>query len=941
MNLPLPNYIGRLLLVLLVNAVVLFGLTPAAQASHIRAGDIQAKSDTTANPNPRRVFFKMVLYQATNLVSNVDEKDVTIFFGDGTCTLQNGVPRFSKTQISPTVFRNIYYFEHTYNAPGQYTVSYIGENRNAQILNMTDPGNRTFYISTTITIDPALGVNRSPVLTAPAIDNASANQVFLHNPGAFDADGDSLSYELMPSQAANAVVVAVTDCTPRNAVVPGFVYPSAQSASPGGKQVSYSGTPPGVVGADAIFTVDSRTGQIVWNSPVRVGEFNVALVIKEWRRGVGRPRLVGTVIRDMQITVVPTNNRRPEITIPPDLCVVAGTPIPAQTITATDPDGQAIRLTAFGGIFPPATFVQNQTGPPQASGTFRWTPQCENVRSEPYQVLFRAEDQPAQSSQSLIDEKVMRITVVGPPPQNLQATLQPGSAIAVLNWDRYVCQNASQILIYRREGPSNWTPGPCETGIPADKGYTQIGAVSASTQAFRDDRNGQGLERGKTYCYRIYAVFPLPGGGASIASQETCVTLTGRSALLTNVTVDKTDATTGQITVKWTKPTSSAGFAQPYGYRLLRATGQSTAFTQVYTTGNLNDTVFVNGPINTLTTGYTYRLEFFSSSPTNTELKETAGPASSIFAQGTIGSDGRVALSWTHNVPWNNTLSPTVVFRKDAAGNFVQVATVTGTATGGSYTDPGPFVTGQPACYYVRTTGTYGTGLPTNLVNLSQQVCVQPVPCTPVLSLKATNCDSLSANLFNLPATTGNSQVYTNFLTWTLNTNLPPNCNREIAFYRIFFSPTQGGSYRQIDSVKVLSYAHRNLTTLAGCYQVQAVDASGQASARSNEVCNDNCLLFLLPNIFTPNGDGINDTFRPKVASPIRRTHFTVFNRWGVKIYESSADPLINWNGGGTANEGGRGPAVAEGMYYYQAEVEFADLKSTKKTFKGWVQINR
>ena len=95
----------------------------------------------------------------------------------------------------------------------------------------------------------------------------------------------------------------------------------------------------------------------------------------------------------MQIEVEPTNNLRPTITIPEDICVVAGTPI-TQTVTATDPNNDPITLAAFGGIFPPATFTQTATGPPLASGTFRWTPQCSDVASDPYIVVFKADDRP-------------------------------------------------------------------------------------------------------------------------------------------------------------------------------------------------------------------------------------------------------------------------------------------------------------------------------------------------------------------------------------------------------------------------------------------------------------------------------------------------------------------------------------------------------------------
>ncbi|HLK97084.1 MAG TPA: gliding motility-associated C-terminal domain-containing protein, partial [Hymenobacter sp.] len=136
------------------------------------------------------------------------------------------------------------------------------------------------------------------------------------------------------------------------------------------------------------------------------------------------------------------------------------------------------------------------------------------------------------------------------------------------------------------------------------------------------------------------------------------------------------------------------------------------------------------------------------------------------------------------------------------------------------------------------------------------------------------------------------------------------------------------------------TYEHRNLSSEAGCYAVESVDSNGTRSARSNVECKEDCQLFLLPNIFTPNGDGVNDVFRPKVFTPIRRTRFTVFNRWGVKIYESDKEPLIKWDGG-TRGESSSGSRVVEGVYYYQAEVEFADVNNTKRTYKGWVEITR
>nr|WP_262904854.1 gliding motility-associated C-terminal domain-containing protein [Hymenobacter pini] len=567
--------------------------------------------------------------------------------------------------------------------------------------------------------------------------------------------------------------------------------------------------------------------------------------------------------------------------------------------------------------------------------------------------MFKATDRPAAGQTALIDERVWRIRVVGPAPQNLRTALQ--GSTARLDWDSYSCQNAgAQILIFRRENSYPFTPGPCETGLPAAAGYTQVGSVSVGSRTFLDDNNGRGLDRGKTYCYRIYVQFASPGLGASIASNESCVSLTGRSARLTNVTVDRTDAINGQITVRWTKPTSSTGFGATRGYRLFRAMGQNPVaadFTQVYTSSNLDDTTFVNTDLNTTANAYSYRLDFYNVATANaSETVEVAGPASSVRVNGTPDPVANtISVSWTYQVPWDNTKRPTTVYRRESTGTFRPIAKVTGTTTGGTYVDRGtvggPLVKGRTYCYYVKTNGTYDATRPDSLINLSQEQCVAllTIPCTPVLKLKATNCDSLASRLFDLPVTPLGGQVYTNYLSWTLS-NLPTaDCNRNIVSFIIYYAATDAEPLQELARVpgSQFTFEHRNLASAQGCYAVQAVDDNGAVSALSNKECKDNCLLFLLPNIFTPNGDGKNDTFRPKVFSPIERTSIKIFNRWGTKVYESDKDPLINWTGGGSGSESNSNGRVSDGMYFYQADVEFRDANRTKRTFKGWVQINR
>lgn len=78
--------------------------------------------------------------------------------------------------------------------------------------------------------------------------------------------------------------------------------------------------------------------------------------------------------------------------------------------------------------------------------------------------------------------------------------------------------------------------------------------------------------------------------------------------------------------------------------------------------------------------------------------------------------------------------------------------------------------------------------------------------------------------------------------------------------------------------------------------------------------------MLTVPNVFTPNGDGMNDEFRVVYRS-IKEFHGWVYNRWGHKVYEWT-DPSKGWDG----TIGGK-PA-AEGAYYYVIRALGTDAES-------------
>ncbi|MBK0402231.1 gliding motility-associated C-terminal domain-containing protein [Adhaeribacter sp. BT258] len=906
-------------------AFILFpGWQPEALATHIRAGEITAKSDTAANPNPLRYHFKLVTYVVTS--SNIPDLEATFFFGDGT---KFDAQKASEIQLPNNITRRVFYASHTYPAPGVYSVGYSEQNRNSSIINMNSPGTTSFHVRTIISINPQIGINRSPQFSVPPIDVAAQNQIFIHFPGAYDLDQDSLSYKMRIPQQNVGIPSA-----PVSANVSGYRSPE----SFGGTTVAdpLKGTSAGL---PTTFTLNEVTGEIRWNTPNVTGEYNIAFVVEEWKVIPGRsPVKLGEVWRDMQIKVEATLNKRPLLTIPKDTCVVAKTLLQA---VVTGSDGNTpqdpITFNAYGGIFPPATFTQNSPN----TALFRWTPQCTDISNQPYQVVFKVTDTPPSNTNEprLIDMQAWNVTVVGPKPTGLTATPLPGKQMR-LNWNPYLqngCGNAQKIRIYRRENRANFVPSACETGVPASTGYVFINEVDASVTTYTDTNQGQGLNAGATYCYLIYATFPGPKNGESLASDEVCAEIPLVSSVLTNVSVTQTSKTAGQILVRWTRPVGGINnYPGPHEYRLYRATGLkgSGGFQQVHSTTNPNDTLFTDQNLNTQDSVYRYKVEFYFTSNGTLQLLDSSPIASSVRLDA-ISSGQTMQLTWRYNVPWNNEGKLHIIYR-EINGSFVAIDSVQAGREMGVYIDNGtfnnePLKFGQQYCYFIETVGTYmRSKLPPVVRNNSEVFCQivrdTTAPCAPVLSLTLLNCDSLERTPFKAP--------FRNKLKWQPATG--NGCGNDVKEFNVYYRPTDDAAFALVGTTPATSFMHENLPTPAGCYVVTAVDSSGNESRFSNIACQDVCYFLELPNIITPNGDLLNDTFRPRNSAFIRSVKFTVYNRWGVKVYDQTTGPNIDW--GGTSDNGTR---LSDGVYYYLADIEFAgrNPQDSRRTFKGWVEI--
>lgn len=85
-------------------------------------------------------------------------------------------------------------------------------------------------------------------------------------------------------------------------------------------------------------------------------------------------------------------------------------------------------------------------------------------------------------------------------------------------------------------------------------------------------------------------------------------------------------------------------------------------------------------------------------------------------------------------------------------------------------------------------------------------------------------------------------------------------------------------------------------------------------------VVTDGCYLNI-PNAFTPNGDGINDTYMPRPLMVAGATSFkmSIYNRWGQEVFQTSRVDGGGWDGKFN------GVLQPEGVYIYMIQAVFID----------------
>jgi gliding motility-associated-like protein len=852
-----------------------------------------------------------------NSSTAADRDSLEIFWGDGT---QQFVKRDnSRTRIEPNDIKvNYYTANHTYPGSSTYTISFQDPNRIGNILNVNYPNSIDipFFLSTTFTLldQQFQGFNSSAILLQPPVDIGCVNKLFIHNPNAFDPDGDSLAFELgVPLQAVNSPV-------------PLYSLPD-KIGDPNGNKI----------------TINPLTGELIWDSPKLTGEYNIAIKILEYRNG----KLINVILRDMQILIRLCDNDPPKIESLDELCVVAGEEINIPIII-TDPNpNQKVKITATGGPFTlsDAATLEGPKYFTSAPFTARiiWKTKCEHISKEFYKIVVRAADKFYSDSTGLATLKTIRIKVVAPEPKDLKAQSMDESI--VLTWKKpYRCEDTKNdyflgFSVWRRATSSQFVQDTCAPGLTG-KDYVKIAFKTTdfvdSTYKYVDNKITQGV----TYCYRIQAEFARKTAAGNpfnrvegLASEEVCIIAMRDLPMLTKVSVSNTDINDGSMHIRWTKPLANQLdtilHKGPYRYDILRA-GTDNNYTKIYTIqvpffGSSIDTNFMDKMINTLNQPWSYALEFY----TNGNFYGVSQQATSVFTRA-IPSDRKLTLDWNWKTPWANKTFDIYKLDKNI-GTYAKI----GDTSQASYTDKN-LVNNEEYCYYILAEGSYNIpNIEEPLINASQIICAKPSddvpPCPPTITV---------TNVCDLLTNGSNVENLFNTIVWNSITTKCKDEASDIDFYKIYYAASNSSPFKLIDSIvesSTLKYYHTPDLGLLGCYAVTSIDDKGNESELSEMFCVDNCPFYELPNTFTPNNDGFNDVFIPTVNLFVTQIEFKVFNQWGNQVFKTT-DPKILWDG--TYN----GEKLPDGTYHYVCKVwenRVSGIFERNKPLTGFIHLQR
>jgi len=518
-------------------------------------------------------------------------------------------------------------------------------------------------------------------------------------------------------------------------------------------------------------------------------------------------------------------------------------------------------------------------------------------------------------------------------PYNTNNTnLPPGSSYTVFATDAIGCTGSTTFSVNNFSGAAGYTltnipglaltcPSPSTTLTFAP---TNTNTTTQWTDIFGLPITGTTSIATQTGVYSYTASNTSSGcaitgtiGVTSLIAQPSATT----AVVCNSVGIQLTGITTDpEFTLNWASPTNTLmgnpATSTATAVFTLTVANPLNGCSQTYTATSIRPTVGITSvpSTNTITCAVPVIQATAVASPTNTTILWSNGVSTSTANPYPISAAGTyTALVQIQNgcptqsviIIGSNTAADVMV---TSTSTVISCATgslslnASGTTGGGPYvyvwTPATPTFTGNP--YIATNSGTY-TVVALNTANGCTATAIQVVSQETIsasfianphnglmpLAVTFTNTSSPNATTFN----------------WNLGT---------------------GPTYTTTNAAIVYN--------AQGSYTVILTARNGMCVATATDVILvDLVSSFNVPNVFTPNGDGRNDVFTFD-AKNMGEINLTIFDRWGLKMFESTDSGNVIWDG---KNKGGN--TVTDGTYFYI--IKATGLDNTPYNLKGTVNI--
>lgn len=267
--------------------------------------------------------------------------DTGFIFIDEIITSNNGIKKCTYTG------------NHTYPGPDDYRVVVNYYYRVNGLKNIFYSNTEPIHIYADIRINPFITNNTSPVFTNTPILSACTGKTYTYNCGIYDADGDSIVYELIPCMNATGGMIT------------NYFFPETSN----------------------VFEI-SNTGTINWDTPTQENEYAFTIKIDEYRNGAR----IGTIMKDISVYALNCEQASPELILPNDTCLAANDTLLTKILAYTDTDSIFLIAEGIGLTLQPspAQFTQPLSSLDTINENFEWCTTCEYVNPLPYIFTFNA-----------------------------------------------------------------------------------------------------------------------------------------------------------------------------------------------------------------------------------------------------------------------------------------------------------------------------------------------------------------------------------------------------------------------------------------------------------------------------------------------------------------------------------------------------------------------